>query len=113
MTTWGTPRDLSTWSGPRVADLAWAARARELDVLAAGADVGDRALRELLALQSSDWAFLGRPGTAGEYPRERFAGHTGGCARRSPTRRRSGAAQPGAAARAGGAARAVVGSCAL
>ena len=28
VTTWGTPRDLSTWSGPHVADLAWAARAR-------------------------------------------------------------------------------------
>jgi 1,4-alpha-glucan branching enzyme len=75
VTTWGTPRDLSTWSGPGVADLAWAARAAELDVLAAGAGVGDRAVRELLALQSSDWAFLASAGTAGEYPRERFAGH--------------------------------------
>jgi 1,4-alpha-glucan branching enzyme len=75
VTTWGTPRDLSTWSGPRVADLAWAARAAELDVLAAGAAVGDRAVRELLALQSSDWAFLVSAGTAGEYPRERFDGH--------------------------------------
>jgi 1,4-alpha-glucan branching enzyme len=75
VTTWGTPRDLSTWSGPRVADLAWAARAAELDVLAAGAAVGDRAVRELLALQSSDWAFLASVGTAGEYPRERFDGH--------------------------------------
>jgi len=75
VTTWGTPRDLSTWSGPRVADLAWAARAAELDVLAAGAGVGDRAVRELLALQSSDWAFLASAGTAGEYPRERFEGH--------------------------------------
>jgi len=30
---------------------------------------------ELLALQSSDWAFLASAGTAGDYPRERFAGH--------------------------------------
>jgi 1,4-alpha-glucan branching enzyme len=75
VTSWGTPRDLSTWSGPRVADLAWAARAAELDVLAAGAAIGDRAVRELLALQSSDWAFLASAGTAGEYPRERFEGH--------------------------------------
>jgi 1,4-alpha-glucan branching enzyme len=75
VTSWGTPRDLSTWSGPRVADLAWAARAAELDVLAAGTGVGDRAVRELLALQSSDWAFLASAGTAGEYPRERFEGH--------------------------------------
>jgi 1,4-alpha-glucan branching enzyme len=75
VTTWGTPRDLSTWSGPQVADLAWAARAAELDVLAAGPGVGDRAVRELLALQSSDWAFLASAGTAGDYPRERFLGH--------------------------------------
>ena len=75
ITSWGTPRDLSTWSGPRVADLAWAARAAELDVLAAGAAVGDRAVRELLALQSSDWAFLASAGTAGAYPRQRFEGH--------------------------------------
>ena len=34
-----------------------------------------RALRELLALQSSDWAFLITHGTAGDYPRERAAGH--------------------------------------
>ena len=75
VTTWGTPRDLSTWSGPQVADLAWIARAAELDVLAAGPRVGDRAVRELLALQSSDWAFLASAGTAGDYPRERFLGH--------------------------------------
>jgi 1,4-alpha-glucan branching enzyme len=75
VTTWGTPRDLSTWSGAQVADLAWAARAAELDVLAAGPGVGDRAVRELLALQSSDWPFLVSAGTAGDYPRERFAGH--------------------------------------
>jgi 1,4-alpha-glucan branching enzyme len=76
VTTWGTPRDLSTWSGARVADLAWAARAAELDVLAAGPGVGDRAVRELLALQSSDWPFLVSAGTAGDYPRERFAAHS-------------------------------------
>jgi 1,4-alpha-glucan branching enzyme len=75
VTSWGTPRDLSTWSGPAVADLAWAARAAELDVLAAGPGVGDRALRELLALQSSDWTFLVTRGGAGQYPRERFDGH--------------------------------------
>jgi 1,4-alpha-glucan branching enzyme len=58
-----------------VADLAWTARAAEVDVLAAGSGVGDRAVRELLALQSSDWAFLASAQTAGEYPRERFLGH--------------------------------------
>jgi 1,4-alpha-glucan branching enzyme len=34
-----------------------------------------RALRELLALQSSDWAFLLTHNTAGDYPRERFEAH--------------------------------------
>jgi 1,4-alpha-glucan branching enzyme len=73
VTTWGEPRDLSTWSGPGVAELAWAARGAELDVLAA--PTGERAVRELLALQSSDWTFLVSRDTAGPYPRERFDGH--------------------------------------
>jgi 1,4-alpha-glucan branching enzyme len=75
VTSWGTPRDLSTWSGPAVADLAWAARAAELAVVAAGPGAGERAVRELLALQSSDWTFLVTRATAGPYPRERFDGH--------------------------------------
>ena len=62
--------------------------------VAAAPAVPDRALRELLALQSSDWAFLVSAGTAGEYPAERAAGHAEGSRRRSPTRtacrRRSG-----------------------
>jgi 1,4-alpha-glucan branching enzyme len=75
VTSWGTPRDLSTWSGPQVAAMAWATRSAELDVLAAGPAIGERAVRELLALQSSDWAFLVTRDTAGPYPRERFDGH--------------------------------------
>lgn len=75
-TTWGTPRDLSTWDGPPVADLAWQARAAELRALL---DVHPRpsptALRELLLLQSSDWAFQVTRDLAGSYPRERAAGH--------------------------------------
>jgi 1,4-alpha-glucan branching enzyme len=74
-TTWGTPRDLATWSGPCVAALAWSARSAELRVAAAGAGVSDRALRELLALQCSDWAFLRARALAGDYPDERAAGH--------------------------------------
>jgi 1,4-alpha-glucan branching enzyme len=76
-TTWGTPRDLSTWSGPRVADLAWQARDAELRAL--GAEAGGRlssaAERELLLLQASDWAFQASRDLAGPYPRERAAGH--------------------------------------
>ncbi len=34
-----------------------------------------RALRELLLLQSSDWAFQVARDLAGDYPRERAAGH--------------------------------------
>ncbi|HVE69072.1 MAG TPA: 1,4-alpha-glucan branching protein domain-containing protein [Solirubrobacteraceae bacterium] len=75
VTTWGTPRDLSTWSGPRVADLAWRARAAELRVLRAGRDAGPRALRELLALQSSDWTFMVTRELAGPYPRGRADAH--------------------------------------
>ncbi len=74
-TTWGSPRDLTTWSAPPVADLAVSAREAELRVVAAGVSAGPRALRELLALQSSDWAFLATRGTAGAYPRERAAAH--------------------------------------
>jgi 1,4-alpha-glucan branching enzyme len=75
VTTWGTPRDLSTWSGPQVADLAWRARDAELRVLRAGRAAGPRALRELLALQSSDWAFMVTRELAGPYPRERADAH--------------------------------------
>ncbi|MEA2273054.1 MAG: 1,4-alpha-glucan branching enzyme [Solirubrobacteraceae bacterium] len=75
VTTWGEPRDLSTWSGPAVADLAWAARAGELEVVRAGEAASDRALRELLALQSSDWAFMVSGDLAGPYAGERADGH--------------------------------------
>ncbi|MGI8594943.1 MAG: 1,4-alpha-glucan branching protein domain-containing protein [Solirubrobacteraceae bacterium] len=75
ITTWGTPRDLSTWDGPAVADLAWRSRAAELRVVARGAEASPRALRELLALQASDWAFMASRGLAGPYGRERADGH--------------------------------------
>jgi 1,4-alpha-glucan branching enzyme len=75
VTTWGTPRDLWTWSNPGVADLAWQMRRAELDVVAAGAAAGPRAVRELLALQASDWAFLESRALAGPYARERATGH--------------------------------------
>jgi len=74
-TTWGTPRDLSTWDAPPVADLAWQARAAELELLRHGPHPPPRAVRELLALQSSDWAFLVSRDLSGPYPAERAAGH--------------------------------------
>jgi 1,4-alpha-glucan branching enzyme len=74
-TSWGAGRDLRTWSAPAAGGLAWRQRAAELRALVGGSRPGDRALRELLALQSSDWAFLVSEGTAGGYPLERAAGH--------------------------------------
>ena len=73
----GEPRDLATWSGPAAAELAWRARGAELRVLGAtaAAPPSRRALRELLALQASDWAFGVSRETAGPYPRERAEGH--------------------------------------
>ena len=75
VTTWGTPRDLSTWDAPAVADLAWQARAAELRLVRSGAAASARAARELLALQSSDWAFMVSRDLAVDYGRERAAGH--------------------------------------
>jgi 1,4-alpha-glucan branching enzyme len=75
VTSWGEGNDLRTWSGPQVADLAWRARLAELRLERVPGRPPDRALRELLALQSSDWAFLQTRGTAGDYPLRRAEGH--------------------------------------
>jgi 1,4-alpha-glucan branching enzyme len=73
--TWGRDGDLSTWSGPQVAEMAFAQRAGELRLLAAPERAGQAALRELLALQASDWPFMVSRGLAVPYARERFARH--------------------------------------
>jgi 1,4-alpha-glucan branching enzyme len=93
--TWGRPKDMTTWDSPRVADFAWKARAAELrtvrEFAAAGHDrhghgngngngnghgaAYERAARELLALQASDWAFQVTHDLAGDYPARRVAGH--------------------------------------
>jgi 1,4-alpha-glucan branching enzyme len=75
VSSWGEGGDMSTWSGPQVADLAWQARAAELRAMAAPSRLAPRALRELLALQASDWAFLTSRELAGEYPRQRARLH--------------------------------------
>ena len=77
-TTWGTRRDLSTWDAPDVAELAFATRAAELRVVAAAGAASPVAVRELLALQSSDWAFLVTQDLAEPYGRERAALHREG-----------------------------------
>jgi 1,4-alpha-glucan branching enzyme len=78
--TWGEGKDLSTWDSPAVADLAWAGRRLELRLLRALArglprPAATRAARELLAVQSSDWAFLDRRGQAGDYAYNRATFH--------------------------------------
>jgi 1,4-alpha-glucan branching enzyme len=73
--SWGEDGDLSTWSGPAVAEMAFATRAAELQVVAAGARASNAAVRELLALQASDWAFMVSRGLAVPYACERFEGH--------------------------------------
>jgi 1,4-alpha-glucan branching enzyme len=79
--TWGEEKDLSTWDSPAVADMAWGARRLELRLLRAlsgglrGA-VAERATRELLATQSSDWAFLDQRGQAGDYAYWRAVSHS-------------------------------------
>ena len=79
--TWGTDKDLSTWDSPRVAEAAFAARTGELRTVAAATSGAahepalERAARELLALQASDWPFQMSRGLADDYPRERVDGH--------------------------------------
>jgi 1,4-alpha-glucan branching enzyme len=74
-TSWGAHGDLSTWSAPGVADVAFALRRAELQTMALRPHASRAALRELLALQSSDWAFMLARELAGPYARERLAGH--------------------------------------
>ena len=78
--TWGEGKDLSTWDSPPVADLASGARRLELRLLRAVAGglrgpALERAARELLAAQASDWAFLDQRKQAGDYAYRRATDH--------------------------------------
>jgi 1,4-alpha-glucan branching enzyme len=79
--SWGEHKDLSTWDSPEVADLAWGARrlevrlVRELAARTLAPERAERATRELLALQASDWAFLDKRRQAGDYPYTRVTDH--------------------------------------
>lgn len=82
--SWGEGKSLETWDSPSVSDLVWATRRSELRLLRA-LDTGSlsgsaalRAARELLALQSSDWAFMDHRGQAGDYPYARATSHAEG-----------------------------------
>ena len=79
--TWGEDKDLSTWDSPAVADLARGSRRLELRLLRAlsaglRGNGAERAARELLAAQASDWAFLDKRGQAGDYAYHRAVSHT-------------------------------------
>jgi 1,4-alpha-glucan branching enzyme len=62
--------------------MAFAARRAELRTVAATAGHArpraalERAARELLAVQASDWAFMATRELAGDYPGERLQAHT-------------------------------------
>ncbi len=79
--SWGENKDLSTWDSRPVADLIWGSRRLELRLLrglASGGlngDAAQRAARELLAVQASDWAFLDRRRQAGDYAYWRAIAH--------------------------------------
>ncbi len=79
--TWGEEKDMRTWDSPLVEELAWAARSAELRLTAAlrrglRGPQALRATRELLAIQSSDWAFLDGQRKTGDYPFLRALGHS-------------------------------------
>ena len=80
--TWGNGKDLSTWDSPRGggAGLRGAgapscapSRPRRRD--AAPHAALERAARELLAMQSSDWAFMVTRELAADYPAEADGAH--------------------------------------
>jgi len=79
--SWGEHKDLSTWDAPEVSDLTWGARrlelrlVRDLAARSLSPERAERAARELLALQASDWAFLDKRRQAGDYPFLRVTDH--------------------------------------
>jgi 1,4-alpha-glucan branching enzyme len=80
--TWGKGKDLRTWDSPAQADISVGARRVEIAVLGAIAAGlprvrAERAAREMLAVQASDWAFLDATGQAGDYPFRRSVEHAG------------------------------------
>ena len=78
---WGAGKDLSTWDSPAVAELAFAARRAELRTVARASGHArpraalERAARELLAIQSSDWAFMVTGDLASDYSHQRLKAH--------------------------------------
>ena len=106
VTTWGdAARPVDVERARASAGWRGASARAELRALGARRARPDRALRELLALQASDWAFLLTRATAGEYPARARRGHRAAldAALAGAGRGRAGAAQPRAAPRRAGA----------
>jgi 1,4-alpha-glucan branching enzyme len=82
-TSWGEGKDLTTWDSPAVAELVWPARRAELalsgavtrETVESAPNACRRLARELLALQSSDWAFMATRRLAADYPQRRVRDH--------------------------------------
>jgi 1,4-alpha-glucan branching enzyme len=102
--SWGDAKDLSTWDAPQVAGYSWQARAAELglfdlfghDESVPATPAALRAARELLAMQASDWAFIAKRRTAGDYAENRFAGHLAAFERAASALRQSELSKGGA-----------------
>ena len=78
--SWGTPKDMTTWDSPAVCELAFTTRRSELRLVGAAPRIEDRdrlarAARELMALQSSDWAFQVTRDLSADYPLQRAEAH--------------------------------------
>ncbi len=82
--TWGAGKDMRTWDSPEVAEYAGLQRTAELRLVSAvgtgplppaALPFAERAARELLVLQSSDWAFIRHRQLAADYPDQRVRGH--------------------------------------
>jgi 1,4-alpha-glucan branching enzyme len=85
--SWGEGKDLRTWDSAALANLVWPAREAELRLVGLLSKcsfsngsphlvaAATRAARELLALQSSDWAFMARRRLAADYPDRRVRNH--------------------------------------
>jgi 1,4-alpha-glucan branching enzyme len=86
--SWGAGKGLRTWDSPAVAEFVWPTRRAELRLChtaegahaaerahAAGHAALERAARELLTLQSSDWAFMATRRLAADYPQLRVRDH--------------------------------------
>lgn len=80
--TWGSNKDLSTWDCRKTSNFVWSARQAEesfLKALGQGRALGSidwqRGLRELMAIQASDWAFMAERELAADYPVKRVEDH--------------------------------------